>query len=212
MTTFAFNTGVPASGNDPSVDQPDMLTNNVSDNAIWGVDHLAYGSAGSGGAGASAGQHLKVTYNSKTTPAPGTPVDPISISNTADATSALAVPTAKGSASAVAQEFFTNSNGKFPTSAIKALGVFTASVPPGPATVVAIDMGMNIVSIFATGTTYTVNLTPGTVQGTVAIVFANTSFRDRGVTWSLAMDTLTLNLIQNSQINNDKISFAILQI
>lgn len=211
MTTFAFNTGVPASGNDPSVDQPDMLTNNVSDNAIWGVDHLAYGSAGSGGAGASAGQHLKVTYNSKTTPAPGTPVDPISISNTADATSAPAVPTATGSASAVAQEFFTNSNGKFPTSAIKAFGVFTATQIAG---LVTPFMGMNVVSITSSGlgVTYTIALTPNAVVGTTALVFATTSNLNRGISWSLAANTLTLTVNVNSAISGDKISFAILQI
>lgn len=204
MTTFAFNTGVPASGNDPSVDQPDMLTNNVSDNAIWGVDHLAYGSAGSGGAGASAGQHLKVTYNSKTTPAPGTPVDPISISNTADATSAVAVPTATGSASAVAQEFFTNSNGKFPTSAIKAFGVFTTVATAAPV-VVTLDMGFNVVSVNKTTTTnYVVALTPNAVVGTIAIILVE------GRATTYALNTLTFTNLGASV--GAKISFAILQI
>lgn len=206
MTTFSFNTGVPNANNDPSVDQPDMQTNNVSDNAIWAVDHLTYGSSGSGGAGASAGQHLRVTYNSKTTPAPAAPTDPISISNTADATDALAVPTATNSASSIAQEFFTNQNGKFPTSSIKAFGVFTTTNSAGPFPVsIPIDMGMNVVSVNKTTTTnYVIALTPNAVVGTTIVFFSN------GGANTYALNTLTFTNLGAS--NGSKISFAILQI
>jgi len=42
MSLFPFNTGIPASGDNPSVDQPGMLQNNVSTNGIIGVDHNTF--------------------------------------------------------------------------------------------------------------------------------------------------------------------------
>jgi len=42
MSLFPFNTGIPASGDNPSVDQPLMLQNNVSTNAILAVDHNTF--------------------------------------------------------------------------------------------------------------------------------------------------------------------------
>ena len=38
-----FFTNIPATNNDPSVDQPNMLINNQSNNSIWNVDHIGYG-------------------------------------------------------------------------------------------------------------------------------------------------------------------------
>lgn len=51
--SFTFNTNIPAAANDPSVDQPDMLTNNVSTKAIIAVDHLTFDTA-------NGGNHLQV--------------------------------------------------------------------------------------------------------------------------------------------------------
>src|SRR6266404_3955444 len=42
MTNFPFDDTIPATGNDPSVDQPTMLTNNVSSQGIMNVDHIGY--------------------------------------------------------------------------------------------------------------------------------------------------------------------------
>jgi hypothetical protein len=42
MTNWAFNTGIPAANDDPSVDQPDMLQNNVSTNGIIAEDHIGF--------------------------------------------------------------------------------------------------------------------------------------------------------------------------
>jgi hypothetical protein len=40
---LTFNTGVPAAANNPSNDQNPMRVNNVSNAAIWNVDHFGFG-------------------------------------------------------------------------------------------------------------------------------------------------------------------------
>lgn len=45
MTVFIFNNAVPASANNPSADQPDMLINNQSNQSIWAVDHYGFNEA-----------------------------------------------------------------------------------------------------------------------------------------------------------------------
>ena len=42
MTLFTFNDTIPASGNNPSADQPTMLANNVATQGIIAVDHVGY--------------------------------------------------------------------------------------------------------------------------------------------------------------------------
>lgn len=42
MPLFTFNTGIPASGNNPSADQPEMLINNISADGFAGTDHYGY--------------------------------------------------------------------------------------------------------------------------------------------------------------------------
>jgi hypothetical protein len=59
--TFTFNTGVPAANNDPSVDQPDMLQNNVSNADIWDVDHIGFNAS-------NGGTHEKITFISTVSP------------------------------------------------------------------------------------------------------------------------------------------------
>ena len=46
--TFTFNNAIPAAGNNPSSDQPGMLTNNISNALIWAVDHYGFGVANGG--------------------------------------------------------------------------------------------------------------------------------------------------------------------
>lgn len=115
MTAFTYNTGVPAAANNPSNDQPIMLINCQSIDSIIGVDHITFNSSGTGGAGASGGQHLQVTFNGKNVPS-GLPVDPISIEYTNS-----------GTASTVSQLFYANQNGTFHLSPIKAWGLISAA-------------------------------------------------------------------------------------
>lgn len=46
--TFTFNNAIPASGNNPSVDQPGMLTNNISTANIINVDHRGFNQTSGG--------------------------------------------------------------------------------------------------------------------------------------------------------------------
>lgn len=65
--SFTYNNAVPASGDNPSVDQPDMLTNAQAIASIIAVDHVGFNTAGGG-------KHLQVTFNSNNVPVP--PVTP----------------------------------------------------------------------------------------------------------------------------------------
>jgi hypothetical protein len=53
--TLTWITGIPASGDNPSTDQPNMLLNNDVVPTYVAVDHVAFGTAGSG-------QHNQVTF------------------------------------------------------------------------------------------------------------------------------------------------------
>lgn len=45
MTTYDYYLGIPATGNDPSIDQPNMAVNTNSINSIIGTNHLSFGTA-----------------------------------------------------------------------------------------------------------------------------------------------------------------------
>lgn len=61
MSTFSYNTGVPATNNSPSVDQPEMQINTASINSILAVDHVSFNTAGGG-------RHNQVTFNANNPP------------------------------------------------------------------------------------------------------------------------------------------------
>lgn len=124
MTSFTFNNQIPAAANNPSVDQPQMLLNNVSNFDIWEVDHVGFNSVGSGGPNSSSGQHLQVTFNDKFPPAVA-PTDPLSILYTDNITVATATNTV--SASPISQVFFRNQNAIQPVTLIKAYGFFDSA-------------------------------------------------------------------------------------
>ena len=48
MTNFVFDDTIPASNNNPSQDQPDMLANNVAALGIMNVDHIGYNQTNGG--------------------------------------------------------------------------------------------------------------------------------------------------------------------
>jgi len=62
MTTFPFNPSIPASGNDPSDDQPLMQNNNNSTFLIVDVDHFGFRQT-------NGGTHRKVTLTNTANPA-----------------------------------------------------------------------------------------------------------------------------------------------
>jgi hypothetical protein len=61
MTNFAYNNGVPAANNNPSIDQPQMLINTISIQDILDVDHVTLGDD-------NGGTHKQVAFSSNNTP------------------------------------------------------------------------------------------------------------------------------------------------
>lgn len=117
--SFTFSTTIPAAANNPSVDQPDMLQNNVATNGILAVDHITFNALGGG-------EHKQVTFNSKNVPVAQT--DPKSVLYTNNITVATATNTI--SASTIANVFFRNQSAIFPVSMIRAFGAFDGAGNP----------------------------------------------------------------------------------
>lgn len=66
MSVFTYYNSVPDSNNDPSSDQPNMLTNTQSIEGIWAIDHFSFG------VGADIdGRHKQVSMQNQS--APGLP-------------------------------------------------------------------------------------------------------------------------------------------
>jgi len=142
--TYSYNTSVPATNNNPSTDQPDMLTNTQSINSIIGVDHVSFNTA-------SGGTHQQVTFSSKNTPAAQT--DPQSVLYTASGT---------GSSNALLS--FRNAAQIFPISIIKAYARFTFAAP----STVTIQQSFNISSITCASAT-----SPFVINFTTAMATSN---------------------------------------
>lgn len=199
MTSFTYNV-VPVSSNDPSQDQPQMLQNTNSINSLLGVDHVSFNSAGSGGAGASGGQHLRVTYNDKT-PAPAAQVDPLSLSYTKS-----------GTASTVSQLFYKTQDAELQTSAIRAWGFGTS------AGITALQ-SVNVFSFTNNGVgNYSVVLTTGSVTGSNFGVHITSAFT--GITAVVGNYVITAPLtftmrffgINGIAINPTSFTFSVYQI
>lgn len=101
--SFPINTNIPAATNYPGDDQPRMQANFSNINSYLTVDHVLPGAAGNG-------FHKQVTIASENVPG-GLPTDPASI-----------LYTNVGTASAVAQLFWSNQNSIFHMSPIRAWG------------------------------------------------------------------------------------------
>ena len=152
MTMFTYNSGVPFATNNPSVDQPQMLINTVSNFGIWNVDHVGFNTTNTtGNPNASGGQHLRVTFNGKNPPA-FTPTDPLS-----------ALYTVSGVASTNSElRFLNNLNTAFPVSLIRAFAV----VDTNGNIVSSQQINVSAIAKTGPGTSYTVDLVPNAVNGT----------------------------------------------
>ena len=74
MSTYTYNNAIPAANNNPSLDQPDMLTNTQSIDSLIAVDHVGFNAAGGG-------RHNQITFNANNVPAvPTSP--PVLFTNT----------------------------------------------------------------------------------------------------------------------------------
>lgn len=153
--TFIFNTTIPAANNNPSFDQPDMLTNNQSTDGILAVDHVSFNTN-------NGGNHLQVHLTQYQNPA---------VVN-GSATEGSVIYGAAGTAdSAHAQCFFKNPNGIFPVSALRSFGSF--AMTPNNVTIIN---GINFtVLVDATALFATVTLTAGVVAGSNYVVIGSYS-------------------------------------
>ncbi len=142
--SFTYNLTVPAAANDPSVDQGPMLTNTNSIDSLIKIDHVTF-------SGNPAGTHKQVTYSTMNTP--GAVSDPSSVSFTASGIASPSHP----------HEFYKNSQGTFPTSALRAFSNFNAVSNVDGA--IVSNNSYNIASIVKAGSTITVTLNVGTTNG-----------------------------------------------
>lgn len=102
MSMYTFDNTIPAADNDPSADQPLMLSNNVANQGIWTEDHVGF-NANNGGT------HLQNRYSA------------FSSGNLISGTQSSTVYPAAGVASASnAQYYFKNPLGNFLLSGIRA--------------------------------------------------------------------------------------------
>lgn len=69
MTNFTYNVGVPATNNNPSADQPQMLINTIATDGIIAVDHVGFNLT-------NGGQHKAITFNQNASYVPTPPVSP----------------------------------------------------------------------------------------------------------------------------------------
>jgi len=105
--SFTFNTAIPAAANNPSVDQPDMLTNNQSTDSILAVDHISFNTA-------NGGNHLQVHMPFFRSP---------TVVNGTSTQGSVVYPAAGTADTARAQCFFKNDNGiAYQINATKAWG------------------------------------------------------------------------------------------
>lgn len=70
MSTFTYNKDIPFSTHNPSVDQPNMLTNTNSTFDWAAVDHVGFNTTGGG-------RHNQITFNDVSTQA--VPTNPVSV-------------------------------------------------------------------------------------------------------------------------------------
>lgn len=157
--SFPFNFNIPAAGNNPSDDQPDMLQNNQSSNSMWNVDHVSYNNN-------AGGKHKQVTFNTQNVA--GAQVDPESIIYTNNVSQSL--PNVSGNASSNSQLFFRNQDEIFPLNFIRAAALFT-TVGNVSTPVINNLNGFNISSISSVLGTYTVTLDTNAIIGNSAHVF-----------------------------------------
>lgn len=145
MSTFSYNTNIPAANNDPADDQPLMQTNYSSISQLIDVDHVAFNTAGGG-------RHDQVTFAANN--AQGAQTDPVSVAFTQN-----------GTAAAHPQLLWKNSLATFQLSCVRAWGFFdgTGGFPLTPPA-----QSYNVTSITNVGqpstANYVVTLTSGAVS------------------------------------------------
>lgn len=185
--SFTFTSTIPASGNNPSNDQPLMLVNNASTASIISVDHVGFNTA-------NGGTHKQVSFSSENTP--GAQTDPASV-----------LYTAPGTASSIAAPYYVNQNATFPMLAIKAFGIFNG-------TSAAITQSFNVNTIVRnSATSYTVTLNANVVTGTgYGVLITSNSSSGSGVNYYTVTSNTTFNIHTNGVLDPTSVTFIVLQI
>jgi hypothetical protein len=155
MSSFVFNNAIPAAPNNPSVDQPDMLTNNISTDAILAINHISFNAA-------KGGTHLLVNFTADPnfiTP----PVAPLLNDSI--------LYTQAGVASTSAALFFQNAQTTLVISSVKAWALCN-----GAAGGIVAGQSMNVASVVRNSTgRYTVTLMTNAVNSTNIAILITTS-------------------------------------
>lgn len=195
--SFTFDNTIPAANNNPSSDQPLMLQNNVSIQAILGVDHITFNQS-------NGGQHLQVTLPATTYVVPGAQVGNASV----------IYPNA-GKLSTAAQLMYVNSNCTTQLSAIRAWALCDSAGN------FLDNQFINVASVnhFATGR-FGITLTAGCVNSINAGVFVS-AFLLRGFNVVISgyqltgVGTFDLNFIDyttGAYRDPDSFAFSVFQI
>ncbi len=193
MSFLDFFNNIPAAANSPSVDQPNMLTNNASNASIWTIDHIGFNNS-------QGGYHQQVTFNA--THSQGAQTDPQSV-----------LFTQAGSASTKADMYFKNQNGTFQVSPIRAWGTFdkngaTLGSQLENATVSKVSMGVFTVTMSAnavTGNNFAVLVsTSQTTAGGSAVAYYNIT--------GAAQFQINIHGLGDTPKDVNAISFAVLQL
>ncbi len=193
--TFTFNTGIPAANNNPSVDQPDMLNNNISTSGILAVDHITFNAI-------NGGTHKQVTYIDKFPPV--AQADPVSVAYT---NVGVADPTHP-------QNFWRNSQGIFPLSSIRAFGSFATTANGDPGTPPVFLNQINIDTANATHIlgVYTIPLVTNAVNTNNVVVLLTQQSAFPNVSYSYTFSGGVLTITNNSVAGAVIFNFLVLQI
>ncbi len=148
MPFVTYINAIPATNNNPSVDQPDMATNTDAVDTIIAVDHISFNDN-------QGGLHQQVTFNNKNTQ--GAQTDPQSV-----------LYTRSGTASTVADMAYRNQNGVFLPNLIRA-----AAICDSAGNVVG-GQSYNISSVVRNSTgQFTVTTTSNSTNGTSFMVLVS---------------------------------------
>lgn len=197
--SFSFNDGVPAAPDNPSVDQPIMLQNNVSNQGIWAVDHIGFNAA-------NGGQHQWTQFPiTSSFPTPPTPTG----------MSSVAFPGAGVANPAAAQYFYQNSQVTTQLSCVRAWALCSTGG-------IIATQSVNVMSVTRTGTgNYSVVLTANAVTSSNFAVLVSgtvTSNLSIGVIAGYAITGIGTFQINFAKLNGTattdptNFSFAVLQL
>lgn len=191
--TFIFRNDIPAAANNPSDDQPKMLTNNISTEAILAVDHISFNAA-------NGGNHLQTHFPLFSSP---------TVVNGSGTQGSVAYPAAGVADPARAQYYFKNDNTNLILSSIRAFGSFIVNI----ATVTFIN-SFNCASIaIVPGPTATVTFIANCITGNNYVVLCTTNSAITAINYNIISSTsLQFTYNGSGSPTNTVTSFAILQV